>query len=185
MKFEKLKSKVEKAIALFFKHDYFLIKNNVNERSVTHKLAEYLQLEFSEYHVDCEYNRMVDKMIDRTMNEEKKDKDYIQKMLNLKIKEDINADDTKAKTVYPDIIIHNREKSENNLLVIEVKKETNKNTKDIDFDIEKIKAYIKQLEYKNGLFIKIGNNYDSTIKNSIWYDETGKERKKINNDQLK
>ena len=30
---------------------------DANERSLTHKLAEYLQCEFPDWHVDCEYNR--------------------------------------------------------------------------------------------------------------------------------
>ncbi len=164
MKFEELKLKAEKAIKLFFKHDHFLIEKNVNERSTTHKLAEYLQLEFSEYYVDCEYNKMI------------KDSGFITKKLGL-VSENIESDDTKAKTVYPDIIIHERKDSEDNLLIIEAKKEINANGEDANFDMRKIKAYIKQIGYKNGLFIKIGDNYDRTIKNSIWYDKNGEERK--------
>lgn len=165
MEFEELKSKVEKAIKLFFKHDSFLIEKNINERSITHKLAEYLQLEFSEYHVDCEYNKMTE------------NSDSVKKTLLNIGNTNIKLDDMEAKTVYPDIIIHNRKNSKDNLLVIEAKKKINANGEDANFDVRKIKEYIKQIGYKNGLFIKIGDNYDSTVKNSIWYDETGKERK--------
>lgn len=124
MKFEYIKSKIERAIKMFFKHDSFLVEKNVNERSITHKLAEYLQLEFSEYHIDCEFNRMI------------KDSDFITKKLR-PVFGNIKSDDTKAKTVYPDIIIHER-KTNKSLLVIEVKKETNANEGNINFDIRKI-----------------------------------------------
>lgn len=172
MKFEELKSKVEKAIKMFFKHDSFLVENNINERSITHKLAEYLGLEFSEYHVDCEYNRM----INRTLKEGENDKKYIKKTLKLDI-DDIKSDDIKAKTVYPDIIIHDRKSDENNLLVIEVKKEAgvDKCEENMNFDIKKIKAYVKELKYKSGLFMKISSNYNDTVKNFIWYDKNKEE----------
>jgi hypothetical protein len=36
--------------------DLILIQNDVNERSISHRLALYLQNEFPEWDVDCEYN---------------------------------------------------------------------------------------------------------------------------------
>ena len=44
----------------FLNKEKFLLENNLNERTITHKLAELLDIEFSklEYDVDCEYNRM-------------------------------------------------------------------------------------------------------------------------------
>ena len=39
------------------KLDKDLLDINVNERTITHKLAEYLQKHFPEFNVDCEYNR--------------------------------------------------------------------------------------------------------------------------------
>ena len=57
MDFKELELKLEKAIRMLFKNDLFLLKIKAHERSIAHKFAEYLQQEFSEYHVDCEYNR--------------------------------------------------------------------------------------------------------------------------------
>ena len=37
--------------------DASLLQYDVSERAITHKLAEYLQYRFGDYHVDCEYNR--------------------------------------------------------------------------------------------------------------------------------
>lgn len=41
----------------FLKEDSYLSDVNANERSQTHKIAEYLQQILPEYNVDCEYNR--------------------------------------------------------------------------------------------------------------------------------
>lgn len=40
--------------------DKILLDINVNERTITHKLAEYLQQHLPEFNVDCEYNRYQD-----------------------------------------------------------------------------------------------------------------------------
>ena len=44
----------------------------------------------------------------------------------------------------------------NNLLVIEVKKSTNKNTKHIKHDYNKLERYKADLDYQFALFLKIG-----------------------------
>jgi hypothetical protein len=41
-----IKKNLYAAINLLFKNDSFLLKESVNERSITHKLAEYLQQQF-------------------------------------------------------------------------------------------------------------------------------------------
>lgn len=98
-----------------------MLSENLNERTITHKLAEYFQKYFQDYNVDCEYNRMM------------KGEEYITKKLNLKI-EDIKTNDTTQKTVFPDIIIHKRGNNSDNFMVIEVKKE--ENNKDKEFDLK-------------------------------------------------
>ena len=158
---DELKNRINKTIKIFYKNDFFLIGKEINERSMTHKLAEYLQREFPEYHVDCEYNRM------------KKDKnmtgdEYLSKKLNLP-KKQTDSYDTEAKTVYPDIIIHHRGNNSDNLLVIEVNKHTNKTQQAEDFDIKKISAYIKELNYSHGLFLELFENPKETLKRLDWY----------------
>lgn len=46
-----------KGLRMLLKNDHYLLKNDVNERSITHKLGEYYQFIFSDWNVDCEYNR--------------------------------------------------------------------------------------------------------------------------------
>ena len=47
------------ALELLLSQDSFLILNNVNERSISHRLACYLTELFPDYDVDCEYDSNV------------------------------------------------------------------------------------------------------------------------------
>ena len=140
-----------KAIQEFLFKEKFILDNDVNERSLSHKLAEYFKKYFSDYNVDCEYNRMLGKNADEG---------YITKTLNLKI-DDTRSSDTKAKTVYPDIIIHKRRKNEN-FLVIEIKKKENNHSSKFDFD--KLSAYTKQLNYEFGIYLEFEKDNISNIR---------------------
>jgi len=151
--FREICQKVNVAIGILLKNDAVLLINDVNERSITHKLAEYLQLQFPDWDVDCEYNRKGDatKTIDGNMEE--------------------CAEHKKQYRVYPDIIIHRRNTNDN-LLVIEVKKNTS--TKNKECDERKLIEFTKKGEYhySYGLFIEfyeslkcIGEWYEKGIKN--------------------
>jgi len=135
-----------KALTELYTRDLILIEINVNERSISHKLASYLQIEIDflgqKWDVDCEYNRMVSDM----------DDGFITKRLDLTV-DNISSDDTKAKTVFPDIIIHHRGKkgSEDNLLVLEMKKDSDRD----DHDLKKLRAYGEQLDYNFALYLNI------------------------------
>lgn len=48
---------IKKAVIRLIKNDRYLLENQANERSQTHKLAEYLQDALPEWNVDCEYDR--------------------------------------------------------------------------------------------------------------------------------
>ncbi|AXV40393.1 hypothetical protein [Methanobacterium sp. BAmetb5] len=137
--FDILQRKVISSINKLMDFDSCLLNENANERSITHKLAEYLQQEFKEWNVDCEYNRMV--------NGDSQDP----KRMRFPV-EDTKSDDTDAKTVFPDIIIHQRNERKN-LLVIEVKKKF-RNRINMEFDQRKLKTFTSdQFEYSFGLHI--------------------------------
>lgn len=170
MKLEKLKPKVEKAIESLLKNDLFLLEIKAHERSVAHKLAEYLQQEFSEYHVDCEYNR---------------DKDISKRLKN--ISECKNDQNNNSDLVYPDIIIHRRN-TDNNLLVIEIKTSSNSEKCDIK-KLELFTDLSEKFKYKFGLFLKFDCKrlvddkwYEDgdfkqmiKVKSFVWYDENREE----------
>lgn len=87
---------IDFAVNRFLNTDKKLLENNVNERSLTHKFAEYLQEQVdSELTVDCEYNRYGD---------DTKEIDVIKQIVG----ETVPTDSLTPKTVYPDIIIHKR-----------------------------------------------------------------------------
>ena len=111
----------EKAKNEFLEKEKAIIKNDTNERTLTQRLAFYLELQlrknikYENYSVDCEYNR--------------KEED----IKRLKF-----GKNTDKKEIYPDIIVHQR-KIKNNLIAIEMKKTTSRNTDKIK-DIEKLEA---------------------------------------------
>jgi hypothetical protein len=138
--FDEVRYKIETALQLLYRNDHFLITNSTNERSITHKLAEYIQQLFPEWHVDCEYNR-----------------------LGRERPKAIPSQDTS----YPDIIIHFRN-TQDNLLIIEAKSIHSQDHSDIS-DKDKIKAYIENLNsgYQFGLWICF---HDDLAKNKLdWF----------------
>jgi hypothetical protein len=136
MKFERIKEKVYGALDLLRLHDYYLLKEDINERTITHKLAEHLQHYFYSYNVDCEYNRNINEL------------DSLKKIRISKTE----------KSVFPDIIVHKRGKNDKNLLIVELKKSTS--SESLDYDYLKLMSYTQQntpntLNYQFGVFIKI------------------------------
>jgi len=120
-----IKIRIVSALFDLYRHDHELFDSEANERSITHKLAEYLQRQFPVWQVDCEYNRR--------MNETKK---------------------IGRKRVFPDIIVHKR-RTNDNLLVIEVKKGEIDCTKDIN----KLRGFLSSPNYlyRYGLFLALEN----------------------------
>jgi len=99
---EEIERKLKHSLGLLLGNDYSLLENDVNERSISHRLALYLQQEFDSWHVDCEYNR--DKDEKKTLGEN---------------------------GVYPDIVIHHRG-TDHNLVAIEMKKTASRDSGEED-----------------------------------------------------
>jgi len=158
---------VEAAIATLNEKDCFLLKNDISEWAISHKLAVYLDELFSEFDVDCEYNGYAN------ANNSKKYlmilRDKLKKLGKLK-----NSDgdgELLRRSVYPDIVVHKRGK-ENNLVVIEVKKEKNN---DKDFDREKLLKYTSSdcennLNYKFGALVIFKTVKGETSYTIEWYE---------------
>lgn len=124
---EDIKRKICTALDILFLRDEFLLKNFAHERSVTHKIAEYLQAQFPGWHVDCEYNRCRTGRSKRT---------------------------SERKLIYPDIIVHHRG-TDDNLLVIEVKMRKDRRT--VKSDEERLKQYTSKkskFKYRFGILIQ-------------------------------
>ena len=137
----------EKAKNEFLEKEKAIIKNDTNERTLTQRLAFYLELQlrknikYENYSVDCEYNR--------------KEED---------IKRLKCGKNTDKKEIYPDIIVYQR-KIKNNLIAIEMKKTTSRNTDKIK-DIEKLEALTDRkndYHYTLGIYFEL----DITDNNNI------------------
>ncbi|MCX5704217.1 MAG: hypothetical protein NT066_06995 [Candidatus Omnitrophica bacterium] len=139
-----VREKVEIALGMLLKNDAFLLEHDVNERSISHKLADYLQQIFPDYNVDCEYNRVGSLTVDE---------EYFNKKLRLYK----NTKCLGGETVYPDVIIHKRG-IKNNLLAIEIKKISNKNC--LMDDYKKILGFLtnNDFKYQFGLFLQLARN---------------------------
>ncbi|WP_139492165.1 hypothetical protein [Brevibacillus dissolubilis] len=130
---ETVNQKVLFALKKLLSRDIYLLINDSSERSIAHRLAVYLEEQFPDWCVDCEYNR---------------------NGLDKKILDELKTHTgRKGRTVLPDIVIHHRG-TKNNLLVIEIKKKTSPN----DFDLKKLHFYKMQqnLQYQHALYIGIG-----------------------------
>ena len=139
MEIKRIKSMVEKAVDDLYSKELDLLERENNEVTISCKLAQYLFLKFSGYHVDCEYNR------------------------HFKDIKKITLDNVR-KIIKPDIIIHKRDINKDNLVFIEIK--TDHNNKSREEDYKRIKAATDskgEYRYKIGIFIDFNRNKDNLL----------------------
>jgi hypothetical protein len=132
--------------------DHLLLEAGCSERSLTHQLAVHLARRFPIHHVDCEYNR----------------DGFNVKKLELE-KREVHVDDNAldAVTVLTDVVVLVRGRTENNLLVMEVKKASS--PPDHSYDINKLRAFKGSLDFMFAAHLVLGFKRDGTfIKRLIW-----------------
>ena len=99
-------NKIVAALREFYAHETFLFEKDLGERTLTHRLAVYLEKQFPGWQVDCDYSRLGERT------------------LRLPHGTIVSTDDHLGKSIYPDIVVHQRE-IPNNLLAVEVRKASN------------------------------------------------------------
>jgi hypothetical protein len=99
-------NKVVSALQEFYARESHLLEKDLGERTLTHRLAVHLEKQFAGWDVDCDYNRLGERT------------------LRLPKGTIVSTDDALGKSVYPDIVVHQRE-IPNNLLAIEIRKASN------------------------------------------------------------
>ena len=112
-------NKVVAALAEFYAQEIFLLDKDVGERALTHRLAVHLEHQFAGWQVDCDYDRLGERT------------------LRLPHGTIVSTDDHLGKSIYPDIVVHQRE-IPNNLLAVEVRKSANHQP--LDHDQHKLRA---------------------------------------------
>lgn len=186
--------KILQGLNTLLRLDGYLLANNLSERSITHKLAEYYQDIFHEWNVDCEYNRNLGgpkeitaeeilklmanqlestkyliNLFEHTGDEIYEQMRDLERQLRdpsrIKYNEEYDvvlflltlANNKKVlKRIYPDIIIHHRGTSDNNI-VIEAKKTINNDRKERGYDLVKLITLVSspRFNYKHGYFIDL------------------------------
>jgi hypothetical protein len=134
-------ARLDEAIKRLLDKDADLLKRDVNERSITHRLAIYVEDEFPTWCVDCEFNK------------NGHNRKEIADPRRLGLPETIETTDTDAVSVFPDIIVHGRT-PESNVLAIEVKK-SGRRADVKDYDEKKLTAYRNELGYDFTAFVVI------------------------------
>lgn len=122
------------------KDDKYLFDCKICERSLMMRLWYYLQNEFSNYFVDCEFNKMWN-------------------WDNMEQPKEMPNEDWVMKKIYADIIIHKREPTNGNLICIEIKRNSYSKS-----DVHRLKKMTQQqgfavewtyykFAYKYGFFV--------------------------------
>ena len=87
--------KVVVALGEFYGREAFLFEKDLGERTLTHRLAVHIEKQFGDWDVDCDYNRLGERLF-------RLPKGTI-----------VSTDDELGKSVYPDIVVHRRGVPEN------------------------------------------------------------------------
>jgi hypothetical protein len=111
--------KVVAALEEFYAHETYLFEHDLGERTLTHRLAVHLEKLFAGWDVDCDYDRLG------------------ARTLRLPHGTIVSTDDHLGKSIYPDIVVHQRA-IPNNLLAVEVRKAANHQP--LDHDQQKLCA---------------------------------------------
>lgn len=133
--------KIQSALEKLKENDKFLLETHQYERTITHKLAGYMEPLFKGLDVDVEWNKGLD------------GKDQ---------KIHLHGKDV---WVVPDIIVHNR-KTGDKLVAIEVKL-SSASVPIIEQDKVKLKEYKNQIKYKYAFLITIGVSKQTGVSDVI------------------
>jgi hypothetical protein len=112
-------NKLVAALQEFYARESYLLERDLGERALAHRLAVQIECQFAGWDVDCDYNRLGERM------------------LRLPRGTIVSTDDALGKSVYPDIVVHQRAVPKN-LLAVEVRKAANHQP--LDHDRYKLKA---------------------------------------------
>ena len=165
----KIKKLLIKSIQDFFKDDIYLLKNNLSERAITHRLAVCLENNSSRFHIDCEYNGHAETGHRKIVKMLRADAEKLSK-----IREKDSDNEIINRYVFPDIIVHKRGPSNPgaNVLIVEAKKSTsNVNAK---YDLEKLKrytssAYENEVVYSLGVFVLFNIHHETPGYELKWF----------------
>jgi hypothetical protein len=130
--------KIVAALGEFYARETWLLEHDLGERTLTHRVAVYLEKQFAGWEVDCNYDRLGERT------------------LRLPKGSIVSTDDRLGKSIFPDIVVHRRSVPEN-LLAIEVRKATNHQPP--EHDQHKLRALTDPhlwFAYRIGVYLVLG-----------------------------
>ncbi|KWV52929.1 hypothetical protein AS156_09870 [Bradyrhizobium macuxiense] len=133
-------NKVITALQDFYAQESFLLERDLGERTLTHRLAVYVERQFAGWQVDCNYDRLGERT------------------LKLPRGSTVSSDDHLGKSIYPDIVVHQRD-IPNNLLAIELRKDSNHQP--IEHDQHKLQGLTDPhvwFAYEIGVLVTLARN---------------------------
>ena len=151
MSIDEVKNYLDRAIARVEDEDQHLWMVDVSERCIAARLAMYLREYLDDYDVDVEYNR---------------DGPDVKRLHA--VMRDCPRNRDEGKSVLPDVVVHKRGMKDSNLLVIEMKKASTKES-DIESDCRRIQALRKEYDYKVGSLVVCKTGEHSAISGK-WYE---------------
>lgn len=128
MEINEILKRIDNSVKSVLENEYDILERGLNELNLTGHLTKYLTPNFAELTVDPEYNG------DKLKINDRKALDIAR---NRMIEIGISPNETDNYQLTPDIIIHQRNTNDNNLVVIEAKKDTN-SKKRKNFDLLKL-----------------------------------------------
>ena len=169
MKINLVLQNVKDAINVLLELEHGTLTRGLNELNISTHLAFYLKPYFLDFDVDPEYNGDIDKPNDRKALEIAKNR-----LIEIGFKPN-TGDNYK---ISPDIVIHKRETNKNNLVVIEVKKDSH-SRKHKEYDLVKLEHLTidysgNHYSYKLGIAIIFGTK-QNTGKYEIRFFQNGRE----------
>lgn len=141
--------------------DIWLLKNNLSEQTISHRIAFHLDPLFAGYNIDCEYNGDVDRQNNKKAISILKTELRQRGLLRDREASDLEKEFTN-RAVFPDIIIHSRGTNDENKCIIEVKKSTSRVP--FEYDFIKLRSYTSN-QYDNNLNYQLGVFIEAVIDN--------------------
>ena len=133
-------NKMVGALNEFYARETHLFERDLGERTLTHRLAVQVEKQFPGWEVDCDYNRLGERT------------------LRLPKGTIVSTDDEIGKSIYPDIVVHQRSVP-SNLIAIEVRKTSNHQP--LEHDRQKLRALTDPhiwFAYWIGALVILGKN---------------------------
>jgi hypothetical protein len=137
--------KVVVALKEFYAHEAFLFEHDLGERTLTHRLALHVERQFPDFEVDCDFDRLGPRT------------------LNMPRGSIVSTDDHLGKSIYPDVVVHQRSVP-NNLIAIEVRKTSNHQP--VEHDRQKLRALTDPhiwFAYWIGVLLTLGKNNVTSV----------------------